>query len=160
MDEIKMDVQKMVKRRKDSGFTLIELMIVIAVIGILAVVLVPKVGAVKTSAKLAGVTTNQRSVAATVQGLVNYTPISGIGTKLNEVYSSSEIKNPITNATGVNTTGEANAAIVMSNNAPNTVNNSVFDGAVVVVLGADQVDIYGCDENGQLISTLYTKVTP
>ncbi|HVJ50701.1 type II secretion system protein, partial [Desulfitobacterium sp.] len=33
----------MVKRRKDSGFTLIELMIVIAVIGILAVVLVPKV---------------------------------------------------------------------------------------------------------------------
>ncbi|CAA7601562.1 prepilin-type N-terminal cleavage/methylation domain protein [Acididesulfobacillus acetoxydans] len=46
------------RRRKDDGFTLIELMIVIAVIGILAIVLVPKFAGVKTSAKLVGVTTN------------------------------------------------------------------------------------------------------
>lgn len=56
----------MFKRRKDGGFTLIELMIVIAVIGILAVVLVPKMSGVKDSAKIAGVTTNAKSVEAYV----------------------------------------------------------------------------------------------
>lgn len=56
----------MIKRRKDGGFTLIELMIVIAVIGILAVVLVPKITNVKDSAKSAGVTTNAKSVEAFV----------------------------------------------------------------------------------------------
>lgn len=72
MNEIKGDVQRMVKRRKDSGFTLIELMIVIAVIGILAVVLVPKVGGVKTSAKSAGVDTNIRAVQAYVESRISY----------------------------------------------------------------------------------------
>jgi type IV pilus assembly protein PilA len=58
------------KRKKDSGFTLIELMIVIAVIGILAVVLVPKIGGFKDSAKTTGTLTNQKSMEAFV--VVNY----------------------------------------------------------------------------------------
>lgn len=56
----------MIKRRKDGGFTLIELMIVIAVIGILAVVLVPKMSGLKDSAKESGVVTNAKSVEAYV----------------------------------------------------------------------------------------------
>lgn len=54
------------KRKKDGGFTLIELMIVIAVIGILAVVMVPKMSNVKDSAKATGVITNAKSIEAYV----------------------------------------------------------------------------------------------
>ena len=45
-----------------KGFTLIELMIVLAVIAILAVVLVPKAGFMKDEARSAGVYTNQRAI--------------------------------------------------------------------------------------------------
>lgn len=51
------------KKRK-KGFTLIELMIVLAVIAILAIVLVPKIGSTKKEARNAGVTTNVRAVQA------------------------------------------------------------------------------------------------
>ena len=57
---------EMFKRKKDGGFTLIELMIVIAVIGILAVVMVPKMSGVKDSAKSTGVITNAKSIEAYV----------------------------------------------------------------------------------------------
>lgn len=40
--------------KQDKGFTLIELMIVIAIMGLLAIVLIPKIGAGKDNAKEAG----------------------------------------------------------------------------------------------------------
>lgn len=56
--------------RKRQGFTLIELMMVIAVIGILAAVLIPKIGSTKDSAKNSGVESNARQVEAQINGII------------------------------------------------------------------------------------------
>lgn len=61
-------MRKFLKNQK--GFTLIELMMVVAVIGILAAVLIPKIGGTKDSAKLAGVDSNERQVEGQVNGLI------------------------------------------------------------------------------------------
>lgn len=127
MNNIKMDVQRMVRRRKDSGFTLIELMIVIAIIGILAVVLVPKMSGVKDSAKSAGATTNAKSMEAYINANIdkwnrNNNTAADIKGFLDTQFTSSDntLKNPYTNSSGdgagnafyvgTTTTGEAPVA--------------------------------------------------
>lgn len=62
----------MVERIKNkTGFTIIEIMVVIALIGILAVVLVPKFSGVKNRAKDAGMTANARMVEAYVASAID-----------------------------------------------------------------------------------------
>jgi len=58
------------KKLNKKGFTLIELMIVLAIIAILAVVLVPKAGQMKDNARNAGVTTNVNAVRGTLEAKV------------------------------------------------------------------------------------------
>ncbi|AHF07436.1 hypothetical protein DESME_10660 [Desulfitobacterium metallireducens DSM 15288] len=161
----------MVKRRKDSGFTLIELMIVIAVIGILAVVLVPKFGSVKTDAKLAGVQTNFRSVTTAISALKSS---DSADTKLqaqfgNGTFVDGDMKNPIvTTASGVSNTVDLTsnptaAVYVLPSTAtvPSTTFQAGYKGAVVAILQADGISykVYGCDENGKSISDLVQPVS-
>lgn len=139
MDEIKMDVQRMVKRRKDSGFTLIELMIVIAIIGILAVVLVPKMSGVKDSAKSAGVITNAKSVEAYV--MVNVSNWSSTTAAASAIYKqfgpeagADVLKNPY-GGTSVISVGDSSVSSVASPSAPGMVTvqvNSPLTAGIVV----------------------------
>ncbi|TWH60636.1 type IV pilus assembly protein PilA [Desulfitobacterium sp. LBE] len=111
----------MFKRRKDGGFTLIELMIVIAVIGILAVVLVPKMSGVKDSAKYSGVTTNVKSVEAYVVANIDRwiktektkTEVENLIINQFKSVSGNELKNPFGGSNAIATTGGADEGIVL-----------------------------------------------
>lgn len=94
-------LEEMIRRKKDRGFTLIELMIVIAVIGILAIVLVPKVGMVKTQAKTAGIETNMRAVEGYIQSNINKWANSGktiaqVNADIIAAFGAEQIANPFT----------------------------------------------------------------
>ncbi|MDD4587179.1 MAG: prepilin-type N-terminal cleavage/methylation domain-containing protein [Heliobacteriaceae bacterium] len=61
--------RRLTRVKPEKGFTLIELMVVVAIIGVLFVVLVPKLSSTQDAAKAAGVKTDMRSVEV---GLIQY----------------------------------------------------------------------------------------
>lgn len=165
-------MNEMIKGRKDEGFTLIELMIVIAVIGILAVVLMPKFGTIKTSAKLSGVETNFRSVTNVLQG-GNFTDNASVKTLLvNTFNGTNAITNPLTKSTNITESYSTDASILVANTAaiPGIVGvNSTgyeadYKGIIVVIPsltnGVGSIAVYGCDQNGYLIGDLKTTIQP
>jgi len=164
----------MIKRRKDQGFTLIELMIVIAVIGILAIVLVPKVGTIKTQAKGAGIETNVRMVQGYLQSKASkWADQKADQAKVaNDVYNAfnspgenEKIKNPFSNKDVI-------SPITASNSGEDALQiravlaglDDRIKGTTVVVIpsstkdGAVNLTVYGLDNVGEIASTV--KVTP
>lgn len=99
-------------------------MIAIAIIGILALVLIPKVGGMKSQAKLAGMDTNLRLAQSTIEGLITdlqpgadedatATVLTGfestLATRLGTGSTDKLISNPITKAQGVKALSAADA---------------------------------------------------
>ncbi|KNY25817.1 type II secretion system protein [Pseudobacteroides cellulosolvens] len=163
---------------KKKGFTLVELMIVVAVIGILAAVLIPSALNMKKSAKVAGVDTNIRSVQATIESMIDgYSAKDKFATALAAKLGTS-IKNPINSSNSSSTSAtfpaeatesavlvynpavalptKADADLVLSTEAATVFN---MPGAVVVVpWGTDTtlsgVTIYGIDADGKTMTSV------
>lgn len=147
----------MMKRRRDEGFSLIELMMVIAVIGILATALIPQFGEVKTAAKITGVETNIRSVVIHISGMSSSEDIYD---SLDEVMDT--MSNPITNRTGVGTSRpssrtqtQAIYVIDTEDDASDYHTDTRYNGAVIVYEHNDfSADVFACDERGRIIDNL------
>lgn len=184
------DGLKRMRKRKDSGFTLIELMIVIAVIGILAIVLIPKVGTVKTQAKATGLDTNIRLVQGYAESKIDKwvskkTPLSGIATDIQKAFSGNDNKNmvnPFTSETLAAVEGTAtisnasNYSLYVvkedtgtpSATSPGTITDSTnLEGSILVVIDdsdaaapVEGIYIYAYDQSGQIIPEKTVHVTP
>lgn len=161
-------LNEMMKRKKDGGFTLIELMIVIAVIGILAIVLVPKVGTIKTQAKGAGLDTNVRVVEGYVQTKIDKwvskeVPATAAAADIVSAFSGKAVlTNPYTSvpddSTGTHATeATGNKALFVLSAADGadstTLSAATTKGTIVVSITeagtfVDSVTIYAHDDNG------------
>ena len=155
-------MNKMIKRRKDDGFTLIELMIVIAVIGILAVVLVPKVGAIKTSAKQAGIDVNMRTVQGYCVSQID--KWSQDSATFDQAAVASEIDGVVTSGTNQmeNPLDSTDPAFITSDDgddaADAAINGVVFIQSAEVDAGTYTVVIAAIDSAGNVYKT--TSITP
>lgn len=163
---------------KKKGFTLVELMIVVAVIGILAAVLIPSALNMKKSAKVAGVDTNIRSVQATIESMIDgysakdkfATALeSKIGDSIKNPINSSVVPDVITTLPSVATEGSVfiytPAEVLATKTAADAVlssdvtSNLFMPGAVVVVPWGSTttlsgVTIYGIDADGKAMTSV------
>lgn len=172
---------------KKKGFTLIELMIVLAIIAILAVVLIPKSGIFKSQSKNTGVTTNVNTVRAYLEtktsdatGANTYLPKTKLETALQNAFnlsasnvpdgseSNNELVNPFDKANEpihVNdkTTSTENNTTTTNTKIPSSVasilssKGSADEGAVVIDVYADGYVLYGIDNSGSVMQVYVVK---
>lgn len=157
-------MKRLLKNKK--GFTLVELMMVIAVIGILAAVLIPKMGFLKDTAKEAGIDSNMRTVEATINSMIFKYTTTDIGgkdstfdtalkNKLNEV-----MKNPFSGsdkALYLDDIGSTAPAVATYNGSYSSFNSTEggytqASGSVICAYRAEngriKVDLFYIDKNG------------
>lgn len=159
---------------KKKGFTLIELMIVLAIIAILAVVLIPKSTIFKKNSKTAGVTTNMNTVRAYLETKTadNFLTNTELETAMDKNFNSSaneseKIVNPDSNNAGtdISVPNDENnvpssSSVVISTSAPtSTVVTADNDYKGTVVIHVDSTNkkyvVYGVDLDGNILKNKY-----
>ncbi|MDR1456479.1 MAG: type II secretion system GspH family protein [Puniceicoccales bacterium] len=110
-------------KRKNSGFTLIEVLAVISIIGILATILTPSIGNMIDRARRARVSNNMRQIAIAYQSYLND---GGFGRNLRAATTVAQWALIVARATGVNNGAlyiipEDYLAVAESRNTPRAV---------------------------------------
>ncbi|MGE5415983.1 MAG: type II secretion system protein [Acidobacteriota bacterium] len=150
------------KMRSKKGFTLIEMMIVIAVIAILAAVLIPRAGLVQQSAKETGVEGNARTVFGVTSAMVpKYTSGADLLAAVGPKIATANLLNPITNGTTVEQTASATTAVVYANSTATFNGGANYAGAVALYVPATLSVgclVYAYDKDGAIISGYPQKV--
>ena len=152
----------LMKFRSQKGFTLIEMMIVIAVIAILAAVLIPKSGLVQNTAKESGVEANMRVVQGLLENMMprykasqGATLANDLKTKINS--DSVTITNPFTSGEDAGTVVDSAYAVVIGTGAAPD-NDDANAGLVYVKIPANfsaagSVTIDGYNKDGDRLTS-------
>lgn len=160
-------MEKQLNLKKKSGFTLIELMIVLAISAILAVVLIPKSQIFKGQSRNAGVTTNVNTVRGYLEtkvsdngGASEYLDTGALGTQIGNnfglasssndgVYSPSlggsseeQLINPFAkDKASVKIVDKSSSALSEASTSDTGV-----DGEVIIQVYSDGYAVYGVDK--------------
>jgi type IV pilus assembly protein PilA len=160
--------------RKKKGFTLIELMIVLAIIAILAIILVPKASIFKNQAKDSGVTTNVNAVRAYLQ-----TKVTNENGNI-EYLSTSDLKDAFVNSFKLKSSGNSSIWNLKGDTSAkadetimNPIDNSAYSvvitnknlstknlvpGSVVIFISSTNgYTVYGVDDGGNKMTSFTVK---
>ncbi|MEZ5063087.1 MAG: prepilin-type N-terminal cleavage/methylation domain-containing protein [bacterium] len=149
--------------RSNKGFTLIELMIVVVIIGILAAIAIPNFMGMTNRAKVAQVKSTMHTVQVTVEDFATRNngvyPTDGTTTTADGALTFAALlpgaampNNPFTNAATTLDFGVAFGTAPVTDGAGGVALNLVPNGGGVV----DAYDITGEDDAGQILSLILT----
>lgn len=152
----------MVERIKNKkGFTIIEVMVVIALIGILAAVLVPKFGGVRDTAKNTGMLTNAKMVEAYVASAIDSYKVSESENFANAIATHFSGDNALVNPYTGSTTDSISVDAIDEGGHQTSTGLAADGGRIFVYIDNDTLEVYinGLDAKGNAIKNTERKLT-